>query len=364
MTGAKKVGKLAIGAGAIAGVVVLILCLPSHRGEEPGGSPASLSVDADEWDFGVVPPEHGVISHTFTLTNAGPSPVSISQTRLGCNCLAAKFPDVVAPHSTAPLKIDLELRNREGPFSTSAVFASSDPLIPTIDIRLKFYVQPRISLDPSTLQFFDVMRGDLLEKDVKVVTRLKPGQEAPVLPQIEPTLTGIAHEYLSTEVAKELSLGGLRLAVHRFRFSFNTALLPGEEGVRLQEAIRVKVPDSPDAGEAFSLEIHYATHPWLQGPSSIALRRDKSGQKVRLWSRDKRKFVITKIVSSFHEVESESPKDQTAREVQTITLLPGTSHAQSEGTTSTGTIEIWTSSSGKDEIPYRLRVLLLPEPQQ
>jgi hypothetical protein len=53
------------------------------------------------------------LSHVFTVTNDGSSPVTLKVLNLGCNCLAADCPDSVAPHSSAPLRVDLDIRNRE-----------------------------------------------------------------------------------------------------------------------------------------------------------------------------------------------------------------------------------------------------------
>src|SRR5205809_910424 len=99
---------LALACGAVL-ICVLAWTIRAHFVAQPPATaePSDPSVAAEplEWDFGFVPREVAVVSHTFTFTNDTSSAVQLDLQASGCNCLRVDFPQTVEAHSSGPVKV-------------------------------------------------------------------------------------------------------------------------------------------------------------------------------------------------------------------------------------------------------------------
>jgi hypothetical protein len=325
-------------------------------GPAPQAAQAFLSVDATERDFGVVKQETGLLQHTFTFLNHGPTPVRLRPTYIGCACLAVACPEEVAPHSSAPMKIDLEIRTREGDFSTRVLLETSDPAVPQMELRLKFYAQPPIKVDPPSLQFTDLARGEMVERELRVITQLEAGDH-PVPPDARVSAAGVECRHLET---KRLGAprGGLPRVMHRYQVRLDSGALPAASSSGWSGIISLRLPDAPeDTAVQLPIEVTFRHHAWLKGQTSLTLHGAQKGRtmRVRLWSINGKSFSLAKVESSIPELEAKVADTALASTQDVlITLSPDAKLAG----TRYGFLSIVPAQPTGD--PYRLEVLLLP----
>ncbi|MGH7192364.1 MAG: DUF1573 domain-containing protein, partial [Candidatus Saccharimonadales bacterium] len=213
-----------------------------------GDSTSEITFDVSEWDFGVVDPEKPLLAHTFQLTNHGGSPVNIEPTYLGCNCLSVECPEQVAPRATASVRVELEVRRREGPFSTRVGLTTNATGARNLELRLAFYGQPTLDVDPPAMQFAGASHEGVLERELTVVTRLESSSATPDVPaptiEIAPSFRSIitvGHIETKPTAGLLANRGGdgfARLA-HRYLVSIDARELPMEPDVAMHDALRV-----------------------------------------------------------------------------------------------------------------------------
>ncbi len=319
--------------------------------------PSALSIDRTEWDFGIVKPETGVHRHTFTLTNVGSGSAKVWPVRVGCGCLALECPESVPPGSSKPLRIELELRNREGPFSTLLTLGTSDEALSMIEITLKCYIQPRLEIDPPFLQFSEVTRGDVLERELLVATPIEPGKQT-VAPVVAVASSAVRCEHLGLNRREGLP-GRLQRAVHRYRVRIDSSLLARENALRLADGLRIKLPDTPAGGEKLvPVEVHFCHHPWLRGQTAVTLKRSGLQEaRVRLWSKDGKAFAVAQASCSIKRLSAKAANTEPAKLQEIVLAFDDDAPAESTGIQS-GTLQIVTAEQPNE--PYQINVLVLP----
>lgn len=172
--------------GIIAVVVPTALSSKRRTLNEAPPTASGLALDASAWNFGAVRQEAGVLSHTFHLTNRLDVPLRVRPIEIGCNCVSVDCPESIGARCTVPIKVVIEIRNREGAFTTRVALSSMDrPDIPPVELTMRFYAEPPINVDPPVLRLTDVRRGSKVQHDIRVITRLEHGQEAAIEPLIE-----------------------------------------------------------------------------------------------------------------------------------------------------------------------------------
>ncbi len=137
------------------------------------GAAPSLIFDSVEHDFGALSPGTAQLSHSFSVFDSGREPIRLHLRGLGCNCVSVECPDSVAPGATAHVEVNVEIRNREGPYRTQATLDTSDPALPTVELVVaSFTPGRRIDADPLSLQLGDVERGAKVNREVVVMMRM------------------------------------------------------------------------------------------------------------------------------------------------------------------------------------------------
>lgn len=342
-------------------VVLLVLCLSKFsRPDTADGSPAAmLSVDQGEWDFGVVRQEQVALSHAFKLTNDGPEAIRLTVSHLGCNCISADCPDVLAPHSNALVKVNLEIRDREGYFATRAHLATSDPAVPTIEFILRFYAQPKLHIDPPFFQLVDLAHGEVAEKEFRITKRLESDDDSGKRPEIILNHSGLTCHYVDSEIVQGPP-GGFRRAIHRYRLQVDTTALPRLPRLNLEKAISLRWPGAPTGEEKWiALEATFRHHRSLNGQTALMLQAKDKDEKAQLsiWSRDGEPFSVAKLTSSIPELAVEAASKKPDKVHKILVSLARSSNLETAQARK-GYIDIITDKYANE--PFRVEVLVLP----
>ncbi|MBN1490308.1 MAG: DUF1573 domain-containing protein [Phycisphaerae bacterium] len=118
----------------------------------PAGRPV-VEVAAAEYAFGTFW-QDDVVTHTFTLVNAGTAPLVIERVRAACGCTTVKdYARSVAPGATWELAATLKTRGYSGPQNKPIYVETNDPDHKQIQFRFVGEVKPRFELQPRSLNF-------------------------------------------------------------------------------------------------------------------------------------------------------------------------------------------------------------------
>ena len=323
---------------------------------EPETTP-QLSFDSLNHDFGMVRAQTS-FSHDFTVTNSGSQPIRLRVDELGCNCIALDCPNSVAPGSSAVVTVRGESRNREGSFATHVNLGTSDPALSEVRLMVRFYVQPTLDADPPSLDFLDVARGAIIERDI-VIRRIisKEESEAPSAPIVNFPLPALKCQHVNTHVSTDRTTG-LRRAIHRFHLRLDTGGLPSGSSTRFRDDLQIWVTDAPEgSAKKIPVEVVFRHHPGLGGQISVTVQRRQgaSAVKIRLWSVPKTPFAISKVTASIPGVSARVITRGLARthEIQVTAKLEGAA-----GGLQKGALEIYSPQYPKQ--PYHVDVLVLP----
>jgi hypothetical protein len=316
-----------------------------------------LVFDSLEHDFGALSPGTAQVSHSFTVSNSGRVPIQLHLRSLGCNCISVDCPDSVAPGATAHIGVNVEIRNREGPFRTQATLETSDPALPTVGLVIAFYAPPRIDVDPPSIQFGEVERGAKVEREVVVMMRLDGDKKDTPTPKVEITGEGISCIHKGAQITTD-PMTGVRRAVHRFSVQLDTAGFSASNDPQYS-TLSFSPEDAPvDTGKAVHVEWAFAHNRWLKGSTSATLSRgsDHPEVRVRLWSRDNKIFTLGKVVSASPEIQARAASTEPAA-FQDVVISSYASPDKGEGFLK-GYIDVYHAEHPEE--PYRLTVLVLP----
>lgn len=129
-------------------VCVLFACLIPCAGAAP-----SLTINATELDLGTV--ERGIVANTsVTLTNAGDTPLELTDIKSSCPCTTAELPPpdkrVIAPGASLELPIAYDTKDRYGDVGSTIVLYTNDPKQPTTLVNLGLTVESLVVYSPDT----------------------------------------------------------------------------------------------------------------------------------------------------------------------------------------------------------------------
>lgn len=330
-------------------------CRPTTPRAASTSEAPAISVDHQEHDFGAIQAHGSVLRHTFTIKNTGADPVSINAKRIGCSCLEVACPDTVAAGASASVTVELEVRNREGPFATFVVISTSDPVRPEIVLRLQFHGVPRIYLDPPAIQAHDIDRRLEFRREFEVIASGATEEELSIKPVLEPASPAIRCEFLSSQPGGR-SLGDLKRIVHRCRMTIDSSEFINVKEDRFTSVIHVRrANDASGFVKEIPIEIRFRHHSGLTGQTAATVVSGaEEAVHIRLWSRNGKPFSITRVESSIAEVAVQfSAKPEERQEVR-VAAKPASGHKELK----TGLLTVHTLEF-PDE-PYRVEVVLLP----
>ncbi len=138
------------------------LLLAVALGVAAAGTPI-LGVDTMTYDFGSVS-EGTIVSHTFSLTNLGDSPLLITGARATCGCTTTALPQTtLAPGESVPLEARVDTSNFGGRISKQIYVDSNDPSTPSTVLHIEgdvVQLQP-YNISPSDLHYLFYLAIDV-----------------------------------------------------------------------------------------------------------------------------------------------------------------------------------------------------------
>jgi hypothetical protein len=319
-------------------------------------TPTALVAEQREWDFGPVRQESEPLTHAFTLTNRGATPVALKLRRVGCGCMSVRCPESMPPGSSATVEVSIDPRAKFGPFTGPAEIETSDPAAPSVAFRVRADAVPACAVIPDALEFLDVEAGQAPEREFAVVIRQEAGAQEPPAPQSEPGSSAFRCEYRGRESAGEPT--GLRRVTHRFAVRLNAdAWLASTSSDNATVPIRLAGIGAPTEPRV-AIRVTRRYHPTVSGPTSVVLYRGRSGEAavLRFWSRDGSPLAIAEVRPSSPRVTATVGDGQPARVAACSVALRADAVAVSE--TEKGHFDV--CFAGRLSTPYRVEYLILP----
>lgn len=111
------------------------------------------------------------ITNDFVIQNEGDDTLVIQGVQTSCGCSAAE-PDQnrLEPGESTTITASFDLENRSGPQTTSFTVRSNDPRTPALRLQFRGEALAPINIEPRTVNFRQVMVGDIESKTVQVTT--------------------------------------------------------------------------------------------------------------------------------------------------------------------------------------------------
>jgi hypothetical protein len=142
----------------------------SHGPAAPAesGPPSCIRFDNDTVDFGEI--WQGTESnHVFHFRNDGPGTLRIRQVVPTCGCTAVLTTrNEVPPGGDGEVRITFKSGNFSGSQHKSITVQSNDPTRPTLSLHVRATVKPLFVLEPSTLNFGELQRGQHASREIAI----------------------------------------------------------------------------------------------------------------------------------------------------------------------------------------------------
>lgn len=119
-----------------------IALMPNSESRAQQGG-AAILIKNQNYNFGVIKEEAGIVICDFEIENAGKSPLIIQRVVSTCNCTSADWvKNPIAPGSKSVVKVKYDPKGRPGQFNqTVTVFSNADK--PTLVLQIQGKVQER-----------------------------------------------------------------------------------------------------------------------------------------------------------------------------------------------------------------------------
>jgi len=137
----------------------------------PAGGKPKIVCDEPTYNFGERDADTDV-EHTFILRNAGDATLEITEVKPGCGCTTAQLETrTLAPGQEVKLAAKLSLKGRQGLQTKPIMVMSNDPETPTLQLTLTGTAIPAIEVDPSMVNFMNVMDDNPREQTIRLVAK-------------------------------------------------------------------------------------------------------------------------------------------------------------------------------------------------
>lgn len=121
-------------------LVFSLLCLASSA----AFADSRISLEEKSHDFGLIAEDKGPVSHNFTFTNTGDSPLVILDAKAECGCTRPTIPlEPIAPGKSASIKVTYLPAGRPGEFIKSVKVTTNDPKNKKIKLKISGSVLPK-----------------------------------------------------------------------------------------------------------------------------------------------------------------------------------------------------------------------------
>ncbi len=141
-------------------ILILLLCAGCGKESSP-----RISCKQPSYDFGVMP-NSKPIEHAFLLRNNGRMPLQIYSLKACCGVTPTIADMNLAPGATTKLSVKMSLRGLRGKQSKTIVVDSNDPKHPQFELSLTGEAMPTADFRPRMVNFGDVRKDQLLERQV------------------------------------------------------------------------------------------------------------------------------------------------------------------------------------------------------
>ncbi len=147
-------------------VVLYIMVLPAAA-QQP-----EITFEQEKWDFGRIK-EGEIVTHIFTFTNKGDSPLKIQRVQTTCGCTAALVSQkTLAPGEIGELKVTFNTRGYAGNVAKYVYIHSNDPVHPRVQLALRAAIdvppRPRIALSRYTIDLGLILRGEEVAAEAEI----------------------------------------------------------------------------------------------------------------------------------------------------------------------------------------------------
>ena len=110
------------------------------------------------------------IEHTFVISNQGDAPLRIGKVRACCGATAAIATNIIAPGTSAALKVNLSLNDRKGELIKSLYITSNDPKQPYYQLKLQgTAIFTYMDVEPLMINFERELPDSVMETNVNIV---------------------------------------------------------------------------------------------------------------------------------------------------------------------------------------------------
>jgi Protein of unknown function (DUF1573) len=279
------------------------LLLSSGRGLV-GPAPPAILIAKDQVDLGRLRP-NSTARGQVRIENHGGQPLVVERLALSCSCTEADLSNpLIAPGAGADISFSLKTRPGSGPGRESILVLSNDPNNPKAKIDVLFSVGEPFLIEPRSLDFGEVERGQLPQS----VSGTLIANEAQT--SLKDLMIGAVERPLTALLGPLESDGRRRL----------TVTLPPETPTG-QVYATVEVGEAANAGSALKVDVHgYVRGEVQASPRTILLESagaETPAQSVTLSARKGTLTVTGQTVSeSLSKLVKVSVKQTDARSYQ------------------------------------------------
>ena len=153
--------------------IVGIACLlgapfSSYATRAPAQEWAVKMFDHTSHDFGSVA-RGAKVDHTFTIENIYEEPAHIASVRSSCGCTSTKLTrNRLTTWQKAELTASVDTRNFLGQKDTTLTIVFDEPFPAEVQLQLYCYIRSDVVVQPGSVQFGSVRRGESLERDLTI----------------------------------------------------------------------------------------------------------------------------------------------------------------------------------------------------
>lgn len=112
-----------------------------------------IAIEHPHYNFGTIV-QGTKVNHTFTLKNAGDTPLLIKQVKPSCGCTAATVSSTtIAPGGKGEIRASFDSKNFYGSVNKGIAVESNDPKMPVSNLSLKGTIIEELEVNPKQLNF-------------------------------------------------------------------------------------------------------------------------------------------------------------------------------------------------------------------
>src|SRR5688572_20224473 len=126
-------------------------------------------------DFGTVK-QGQKLTHTFTIRNAGTSPLRIERIELSARGITTRFRPDIQPGEEGRISLEWDTSSANGETEATALVRLSGTDQSEIPLQLRVVVKPPVEFSPFPAVFFAVYQDEFMEKRVQIINN----EEAPL----------------------------------------------------------------------------------------------------------------------------------------------------------------------------------------